>query len=159
MRLSPLRMDDRGFDGHQQPAASDRDQICIHVTQMQKLKDHFFNKKIMISKRKKSPRTYPPHLSPSAYASIDVTEAQAKAMLQEGTGAKAINISTFRNSKITTALELSSRRWKKHSPRAASPTHVRLKEEVIRLERAVGTSKNKILQEIDVLLHPSNRQM
>ena len=112
-----------------------------------KVKGPTFNKKIMISKRRKSPRTYPPHLSPSAYASIDVTEAQAKAMLQEGKGAQEINISTFRNSKITTALELSSRRWKKHSPRAASPTHVRLKEEVIRLERAVGTSKSKILQE------------
>ena len=36
---SLLRMDDRGFEGHQQAAASDRDQTCIHVTQMQKLKD------------------------------------------------------------------------------------------------------------------------
>ena len=65
----------------------------------------------------------------------------------------------FRNEKITTALELSSRQWQKHSPRAASPTHVRLKEEVKRLERAVGNSKQKILQEIDVLLHPSNRAL
>ena len=39
MRIRLLRMDDRGFEGRQQPAASDRDQICIHVTQMQKLKD------------------------------------------------------------------------------------------------------------------------
>ena len=39
MRIRLLRMDDRGFEGRQQPAASDRDQICIHVTQMQNLKD------------------------------------------------------------------------------------------------------------------------
>ena len=72
-------------------------------------------------------------------------------MLKEGTSGKQVhitNLNQFRNEKITTALELSSRQWQKHSPRAASPTHVRLKEEVKRLERAVGNSKQKILQKL-----------
>ncbi len=109
-----------------------------------------------------SPRKYPPRLDSSAYAAINITEKQANALLKEGTSGKQVhitNLNQFRNEKITTALELSSRQWQKHSPRAASPTHVRLKEEVKRLERAVGNSKQKILQEIDVLLHPSNRAL
>ena len=122
------------------------------------------NKQGGILKRRpvKSPRNYPPRLDSSAYASINITEKQASALLKEGAGGKHMhiaNLNQFRNEKITTALELSSRQWRKHSPRAASPTHVRLKEEVKRLERAVGNSKQKILQEIDVLLHPSNRAL
>ena len=102
------------------------------------------------------------HYIPELSKQYNITEKQANALLKEGTSGKQVhitNLNQFRNEKITTALELSSRQWQKHSPRAASPTHVRLKEEVKRLERAVGNSKQKILQEIDVLLHPSNRAL
>ncbi len=59
-------------------------------------------------------------------------------------------------SPIKTALALSSQKWKMHSPRPVSPTHLRLQEDVKRLETAVKTSKTKILKEIDALLHPAN---
>ena len=119
-------------------------------------------KKLIVPKSKGKTRTaanhrsvaYPPRIERGAFeAPLD--NAHINAHISFNTNRARLEAQS-KTSPIKTALALSSQKWKMHSPRPVSPTHLRLQEDVKRLENAVKTSKTKILKEIDVLLHPSN---